>query len=291
MKLEKTVKLFKGFEHVFQCPFCNGSLSLNENASFLCEKQHCFDVSSKGYINFIPNQKLLKYKKELFESRQNIFSNGFYKNILSEIILLIEKYNTKQQRYQILDIGCGEGYYSYELSKAINDADLFAMDIVKDAIILAAKKHAPIRYMVANLSNIPLKDKQMDVILNILTPANYNEFLRILSDDGILIKIIPGENYLKEIRALAAKQLKNKTYTNQPITDYFEGHIRLMERRSIQYQLPLTLDQASDFVQMTPLMFDIDTSTLDISSLQSITIHLELLVGKKESVAEHCSTT
>ena len=63
--------------------------------------------------------------------------------------------------------------------------------------------------MIANLSNLPFRDNSVSCILNILTPANYTEFFRVLGKDGYLIKVIPNAEYLKEIRSItAAKEYK-----------------------------------------------------------------------------------
>lgn len=39
----------------------------------------------------------------------------------------------------ILDIGCGEGYYSKQIKEVSGDKEIIAFDISKDAVQLAAK--------------------------------------------------------------------------------------------------------------------------------------------------------
>ena len=73
----------------------------------------------------------------------------------------------------------------------------YGLDNSKDAIELAVKEDKLNPYMVANLANLPFKDGSVSCILNILTPANYEEFFRVLGDDGYLIKIIPNAKLLK----------------------------------------------------------------------------------------------
>ena len=63
----------------------------------------------------------------------------------------------------------------------------------------------------------------MDILLDIFSPANYGEFRRVLSKDGILIKVIPTENHLKEIRQKVQDQLTNKDYSNQDIKIIFKN--------------------------------------------------------------------
>ena len=57
-------------------------------------------------------------------------------------------------------------------------------------------------YFVADLAHLPFKDGSIDVIVNILSPINYKDFKRVLSDDGLVYKVIPETGYLKELRKL-----------------------------------------------------------------------------------------
>ncbi len=54
--------------------------------------------------------------------------------------------------------------------------------------------------MIGDLANLPLLDNSIDILLNLLSPANYQEFARVLKPGGLLIKVIPGSEYLKEVR-------------------------------------------------------------------------------------------
>ena len=281
MKINKAYKKFKEIEGVFQCPICKDNMNLNDEGSFVCENRHCFDLSSKGYINFIPNQKQIKYKKNLFENRQEVFLNGFYKNVSDEIYNVIIDYFKNEKFINILDAGCGEGYYSLKLDhKEGIKRNIFAMDIVKDAIKIASRNISSVKWIVGDISNIPLKANSINAIINILTPSSYDEFTRVLSDDGILIKVIPGNEYLKEIRNSIKDQLKNKSYSNEKVINYFKDNMKFIEKRKVKYTLPVSKHQLECFLEMTPMTFGIDTSKVNIDNINCITIDLEVLVGR-----------
>lgn len=55
-------------------------------------------------------------------------------------------------------------------------------------------------YFVADINNIPLSNNSIDIILNFLSPYNTLEVNRVLKDNGYIIKIVPGNDYLKELR-------------------------------------------------------------------------------------------
>jgi len=120
----------------------------------------------------------------------------------------------------------------------------------------------------------------MDILLDIFTPANYGEFRRVLSKDGILIKVIPTKNHLKEIRQKVQGQLTNKDYSNQDIKNHFQEHFTILSGQTASLTKTITADQLQALLSMTPLLFHIDQTKIDWSQLTEITIEAEILVGK-----------
>ena len=271
MKIENVIKKFNR-KKIYLCPKCL-SESCIENISLVCGANHRYDFSKKGYIHLINNYKPTKYSEELFMARNEVFSNGFYTNVLKSIQNLVGKY----AKDVVLDIGCGEGYYIKELKTVFPEKYFYGLDNSKDAIELAVKEDKLNPYMVANLANLPFRDGSVSCILNILTPANYEEFFRVLGDNGYLIKIIPNANYLREIREL----IGGKEYTNSDTVKLIEDNCTVVDRITASDTFKLTKEQAQNFLKMTPLTFSKVIAADDINKLKEITIDLELLVCKK----------
>ena len=120
----------------------------------------------------------------------------------------------------------------------------------------------------------------MDILLDIFSPANYGEFRRVLSKDGILIKVIPTENHLKEIRQMVQNQLTKKDYSNQDIKEHFQEHFSIQSSQIASLTKPITAEQRQALLSMTPLLFHVDHTKIDWSQLTEITIEAEILVGK-----------
>lgn len=263
----------------FRCPVCNGELRLWEH-SLRCAGGHCYDIAKYGYVNLLLRAKREKnYSKDSFLKRKQVLENGYYSHILKELLALLECYDTGNI---LLDAGCGEGYYSSEVSKRIAKTVL-AFDIVKDSVQLAAQKDSGnlVRWFVGDLAKIPLRNQCVDSILNIFSPANYAEFDRVLKPGGYLIKVIPGENHVKELRAAAKDALVNKEYSNEEIAVYFERHYPLLEKRrcSATYQMPY--EHLEAFVDMTPLLFHVDKERIDWEQIKEVTVEAEILVGRR----------
>jgi len=281
MKIDEVCKIFQESELDLMCPVCGASFGMSGQKSLVCANHHCFDFAAKGYVNFIPNQKQASetYSKGLFESRAAVFEAGAYDKVYDEIYSIILSKFGDAPKVNLLDVGCGEGYYAARLSR-MPGINVFAIDIIKDAILASCKRNAPAKWMVADLTRIPLREGSVDVLLNVLASANYAEFKRVLSEKGIVIKAIPGNDYLKEIRELLKPQLRNQEYSNENVAEYFEKQLKIIEKRTISYPFAVSAHHLEHFMQMTPMTAGTDAKNLDYGKISSITIHLDILVGE-----------
>ena len=263
----------------FACPICQENLTLVES-SLKCNNRHSFDLAKFGYVNLAPQIKQsANYDKENFQNRQQILEAGFYQAILEDISNLLA---TNPSAKTVLDIGCGEGFYSRKLQESHSEKTFYAFDISKDSVQIAAKSEPnwAVNWFVGDLARLPIKDASMDILLDIFSPANYGEFRRVLSKDGILIKVIPTENHLKEIRQKVQDQLTNKDYSNQDIKNHFQEHFTILSSQTASLTKTITAEQLQALLSMTPLLFHIDQTKIDWSQLTEITIEAEILVGK-----------
>ena len=263
----------------FSCPICQENLTLIES-SLKCDHRHSFDLAKFGYVNLAPQIKQsANYDKENFQNRQQILEAGFYQAILEGISDILA---TKPSAKTVLDIGCGEGFYSRKLQESHPDKTFYAFDISKDSVQIAAKSEPnwSVNWFVGDLARLPIKDASMDILLDIFSPANYGEFRRILSQNGILMKVIPTENHLKEIRQIVQDQLTKKDYSNQDIKEHFQEHFRIQSSQIASLNKSVTAEQRQALLSMTPLLFHVDQSKIDWSQLTEITIEAEILVGK-----------
>ena len=263
----------------FACPICQENLTLLES-SLKCSNRHSFDLAKFGYVNLAPQIKQsTNYDKENFQNRQQILEAGFYQAILEGVSDLLA---ANPSAKTVLDIGCGEGFYSRKLQESHPDKTFYAFDISKDSVQIAAKSEPnwAVNWFVGDLARLPIKDGSMDILLDIFSPANYGEFKRVLKENGLLIKVIPTENHLKEIRQKVQDQLTNKGYSNQDIKNHFQEHFTILSSQTASLTKTITTEQLQALLSMTPLLFHVDQSKIDWSDLTKITIEAEILVGK-----------
>ena len=187
---------------LFRCPLCHSRMTAGET-SLRCEKGHDFAVSRKGYGDFCPTAKAGAYDDALFDSRSRFISGGFYGELIENLKALATEYAPDGP---ILDAGCGEGSFLKLLCPDPLARPYIGLDLARPGIQRAARGGGGWLWAVGDLSRLPLAEGSMAAILNILSPANYPEFSRVLLPGGVVLKVVPGERYLHEVRPLGRGQ-------------------------------------------------------------------------------------
>lgn len=260
------------------CPRCRSPFSLTEQ-SLICSNGHCFDLSRRGYVNLAPShdQSGEKYDAALFESRSSVLEANFYAPVADAAIRCLE-HSFPEGAFTLLDVGCGEGYYARQLAGHFPSAHVLGLDISRDAITASARQSHSAVWLVADLKHLPIADGCADAVLDVLTPADYAEFHRVLSPEGLLIKVIPGDDYLREIREAVAPFLRGGTdYSGQRVLEHLSLHAQILSQQEIRHILPLTPELSRAFLRMTPMTFSVPEEALQSISLSQITIHMQLL--------------
>ena len=286
MKIDALAKRLEPYIPLLRCPACGDGLALR-GFSVVCGEGHCYDLSSKGYINLAPShdQRAEKYDAALFESRSAVFADGFYRPVLDAVAEMLSA-RFGDRPFALADAGCGEGYYARGLAGRFPAARVIGADISRDAIVAAARlSHAPC-WLVADLKRLPVVSGALDAVLDVLTPADYTEFARVLKPDGELIKVIPGADYLCEVRKAVRDELKSEGFDNARVLEHLERHARVLERVELRHTYALTDAQSARFLRMTPMTFSIPEERLQGKVVDHITIHLLALRCRIDPAAQ-----
>lgn len=260
---------------LFRCPLCHGVLTAGET-SLRCERGHDFALSKKGYADFCPAAKPGAYDGALFDSRSRFIAGGFYAELIESLTALLNRYAPAGP---ILDAGCGEGSFLKAILPDPGQRPCIGLDLSRPGVQRAARGGGGWLWAVGDLSRLPLKTGAMAAVLNILSPANYPEFGRVLTPGGAVLKAVPGDTYLQEVRALAKDELRRESYSNKRVVRLFEEKFEILASEEICRTYPLTEAQAGDLIAMTPLTQGIEKERLSLAALRSVTIHLRILVG------------
>ena len=281
-KIDWSRDFIRKHQHLFACPYCHAAIEALDGYSLVCTNRHRFDINKKGTLHLMKQKANEDYDAELFTHRYELAQSGFFNPLLDEVLSLI----SKQENQLIVDIGCGEGSPLAYLSSFLETIPLVGMDIAKEGILAASHHHAQkALWIVADLAQLPFRDESCGTLINMLTPSNYKEFNRVLAPGGKLIKIIPGSNYLIELRQQLYKSNEEKQhYSNEDIVERFKQEYPSMKMKEVSYQVTLTKEMYGHLLQMTPLYWGASKEDQEYSKnhpLEAITIHLWILVGEK----------
>lgn len=292
-KMDLAKELILKNRGLFRCPVCGQELDLSRSNSLYCPNGHNFDLAKQGYINLLLKQEKGGYDKRLFAARQVISESGFFDPMRQTISKLIWEVGKTEEwsEARLLDAGCGEGSHLAWLWRDLKKKKKgptallgVGIDLSKEGIRVAAKEHQELLWCVADLTKLPLGTSQFDVVLNILSPANYGEFKRVLKDRGILVKVLPAADYLIELREILFKGTDKELYQNDSVKKHFANSFQLVNELPINYKVVLKEENLEHLIKMTPLTWNADQEKIAAiisSGLKSITVAFDLLVGKK----------
>ena len=141
----------------FLCPVCGQRLT-REPTRWVCPDKHSFDIARQGYVNLLPVQQ--KHSLHPGDTRPQVLARrafldgGYYAPIAEALTQAADQFGAAGP---VLDIGCGEGYYSACLARHLS-AELVGMDISKEAVRCAASRYKNALWFCGTASHLPIPD-------------------------------------------------------------------------------------------------------------------------------------
>ena len=238
------------------CPLC-GEVLQKEERAWQCPNRHSFDIARQGYVNLLPVQQKRSLQpgdtKEQVLSRREFLDGGFYGPIAQALCELAQNYEGP-----ILDVGCGEGYYSSRLQEALG-AELVGLDISKEAVRWAAGRYKNALWLCASAARLPVKDQSVGVLTSLFALTLPEEFKRVLRPDGAFIQVLAAEDHLMGLKSIIYPELKHKEKDSVPELPGF----RLVESRALRFDFTVEGQQVQNLLSMTPHVYRISKEGAD----------------------------
>lgn len=262
----------------YLCPLCSGLLA-RAGASWVCPQQHKFDIAKEGYVNLLPVQK--KNSKDPGDNKQMMFARreflnaGYYQMLSDRVNALALEYAGNAQ--QILDIGCGEGYYSHRLFHVFEQDHpcvLQGLDISKSAIKYAAKRYPNLQFCVASAYEMPIASQTVDLAIRIYAPSKVEELQRIMAKNGVLITVSPGPMHHFALKQQIYAEPRLHPESNASL----EGFECIHQQR-LMSQLGLkNAEHISHFLEMTPYAWKFTTEQKQSLVTQGLSCELDFQI-------------
>ena len=234
------------------CPVCGEQLNLS-GKQYLCPNRHSFDVARQGYVNLLTVQQKHSLNpgdtREQVLSRREFLEAGFYAPIAETLIAEAKALGITGQ---ILDVGCGEGYYSARLADAL-EAPLTGLDISKEAVRCAAAKYKGKQWLCATAAHIPVESGSVSLLTSLFALTLPQEFARVLKEAGFYFQVLAAEDHLLGLKGIIYDQLNFKEKNTVPELPGFE----LVKSVAIRFSFTVEGQQIQNLFSMTPHVFRI----------------------------------
>ncbi len=251
----------------FQCPKCGKALWETEK-TWCCDNGHTYDRSRAGYVNLLPPSGKSNHgdDKPMVQARRSFLEKGYY-GCLAEAVCQTAALLAPDD-CTILDAGCGEGYYTravYQtLMQSRKNVRMMAVDLSKNALMLAARTVPDIAWAAASVYALPVANQCADLVLDLFSPLADREYRRVLKPGGYLIYAIPLRDHLFSLKTA----LYERPYLN-PEQDLLLDGFTLTDRKEIRREIHLTCgEDVRNLFTMTPYYHK--TSPADRQKLERI---------------------
>ena len=232
------------------CPNCEEPLALDSRV-WSCANNHAFDCAKEGYVNLLPAHRKRSKEPgdnpEMVLARRRIHDAGLYTPLANELTRVI---STLPAIRTLLDIGCGEGFYTGLFAQQLPDVSMSGVDIAKSAVRLAARKYASHHYAVASSTNLPVATLSQDLVTQIFAPCSDDEVMRVLRAGGYYLQVGPAPQHLWQLR----EALYDEPAAHEPLRRACPG-LSLVDEGGLSYQQLLANDQLRDLIMATPFSY------------------------------------
>ena len=235
------------------CPVCKKPLH-KEEGCYKCENRHSFDIAKEGYLNLnLRNSKNTGDNPDMIKARKNFLEKGYYDFLKDEVNKLLSEDET------LLDLACGEGYYT----KDFKCKDKVGIDLSKSGLKIASRNDKDTLYILSSIFRSPLFDESIDKIITIFAAIAKEEIIRILKKDGAFILVKPDVRHLYELKQV----LYEEPYLNE-VEDIPIDNMHIEKHIPVSSSATLNSEDLYNLFMMTP--YYNTTSPSDKKKLEKI---------------------
>lgn len=240
---------------LYLCPLCQHPLQLS-NGTYRCQQDHAFDQAKEGYVNLMPVQH--KQSKNpgdnqlMMQARRQFLNSGHYQPLRDAVQKKLTQCLTASTA-EVLDLGCGEGYYTRYFAQQTPQHQFWGLDISKVAIRYAAKQDPLTHYVVASSHRLPFETHSLDAVIRIYAPCKPQELLRCIKPEGFVITVTPAARHLYQLKENIYQSAQEHDEAVEDLVGF-----NCIQQQELHYTMSLSGQEAADLLQMTPFAWRAD---------------------------------
>ncbi len=268
---------------MWACPHCRLPLQASpDGGSITCARGHAFDLAREGYVNLLSANRKRTHdpgdSADMVAARRRVHDANLY-GPLAEAVC--QQLATTGQVGTVLDLGCGEGFYTRALLRALPDSAVYGIDISRAAIRLAAKQSKEACFAVASTYQLPLPEDSLDAVVRIFAPSEDAEVMRVLKPGHCYLEVSPGPRHLWQVR----EALYEEPREHAPARVNIPG-MALSQQVQLQYELAPDARELADIISMTPFAHrgqGIGRARLRQAGLAAVTMAFSLCIFRLDT--------
>lgn len=209
---------------LLSCPLCGAAFSAEPDnqgqttiKTLRCPANHCFDRAKQGYWNLLAVQQ--KKSKdpgdnaEMVIARREFLNLQLYHPLAQALSDKLQQLTQQQENAaSILDMGCGEGYYTDYCQQQLPQHDFIGLDISKHAVKAATKRNKAITWLVASGANMPIANNSLDIMSVVFSRLMPQAFADKLKPQGTLLLVWPTDQHLIQLKQVIYSEIKSSKY-------------------------------------------------------------------------------
>ncbi|TPD49198.1 MAG: methyltransferase domain-containing protein [Thalassolituus maritimus] len=257
------------------CPKCEQPLTAQGN-QWQCPDRHSYDTAKQGYINLLlVNQKKSKNPGDdvdMVRARTAFLDSGIYEPISDALNALVKT-------GPVLDIGCGEGYYTHRLQQQ-SGCEVIGLDISREAIKGACRRTKDIRWLVASGARPPVSARSIKTIISLFTPLMPKGLDHALADDGEIITVNTGPQHLMQLREVIYDEVKAESFS--PVAKMADARFIAVDEQKLTYEVTVPGgDPLVALFNMTPHRWKVSPERAEkLQTIDSLTLEIDVVLHR-----------